>query len=118
MATQTKQKPVKLNVRKGDQVVVISGKSRDRKTPRTVLRTLPQEGKVVVEGVNLVKDTPNKRTQAGQAQQGIIEKPMPIDVSNVMLLDPKTNTPTRVRRVKGADGKIQRVSVKSGEVIS
>src|SRR4051812_40842960 len=114
MATKiekTQNRSVTLNIRKGDKVVVISGKSRDRKTPREVLQVLPKEGKVVVEGVNVVKDAPNKRARAaGQEDTGITEKPMPIDVSNVMLLDPKSNVPTRVKRVKGSDGKVARVS--------
>jgi len=118
MATKSANKPVKLNIRKGDKVVVITGKSRDRKTPREVLSVLPAEGKVVVEGVNVVKDTPSKRSRAaGQGNEGITEKPMPIDASNVMLIDPKSGTATRVKRVKGEDGKVARVSVKSGETI-
>lgn len=116
--TQAKARPKKLNIRKGDKVVVIAGKSRDRKTPREVLDVNLLTGKVIVEGVNVMKDTPNKRAQQqGGADQGLIEKPMPIDASNVMLLDPKTNQPTRVRRVKDGEGKSQRQSVKSGELI-
>ncbi len=116
--TQAKARPKKLNIRKGDQVVVIAGKSRDRKTPREVLDVNRLTGKITVEGANLMKDTPNKRAQqGGAADAGIVEKPMPIDASNVMLLDPKTNTPTRVRRVKDGEGKSQRQSVKSGEMI-
>jgi len=116
MATKTATAPAKLNIRKGDQVVVISGKSRDRKTPKTVLEVLPKKGKVIVEGVNVMKDTPNKRSQQG-TDAGITEKAMPIDASNVMLVDPKSGKPTRVKRVKGTDGKMTRVSVKSGETI-
>ena len=116
--TQAKARPQKLNIRTGDQVVVISGKSRDRKTPKTVLDVNRITGKITVEGVNVMKDTPNKRAQQqGGADEGITEKPMPIDASNVMLLDPKTNQPTRVRRVKDGEGKSQRQSVKSGELI-
>ena len=107
-----------MNVRTGDKVVVISGKSRDRKTPKTVLDVNRITGKITVEGVNVMKDTPNKRAQQqGGASEGITEKPMPIDASNVMLLDPKTGAPTRVKRVKDGDGKSQRASVKSGELI-
>ena len=116
--TQAKARPKKLHIRKGDQVVVIAGKSRDRKTPRAVLDVNLISGKITVEGVNVMKDTPNKRTQQqGQGSEGITEKPMPIDASNVMLLDPKTGAPTRVRRVKDGEGKSQRQSVKSGEMI-
>ncbi len=115
--TKAQHEPVKLSIRKGDQVVVIAGKNRDRKTPKTVLEVLPKKGKVVVEGVNVMKNTPDKRKQQGNTDEGITEKPMPIDASNVMLLDPKSGKPTRVKRVKGEDGKVSRVSVKSGETI-
>lgn len=116
--TQAKARPLKMSVRKDDMVVVISGKSRDRKTPKKVLDVNRITGKITVEGVNVMKDTPNKRAQQqGGADEGIVEKPMPIDASNVMLLDPKTNLPTRVKRVKDGDGKSQRASVKSGEII-
>ena len=116
--TQAKARPKKLHVRKGDQVVVISGKNRDRKTPKTVTDVNRITGKVTVEGVNVMKDTPNKRQQqGGGASEGITEKAMPIDASNVMLVDPKSGEPTRVRRVKDGEGKSQRQSVKSGELI-
>lgn len=116
--TQAKARPKKMNIRKDDMVVVIAGKSRDRKTPKKVLDVNRITGKITVEGVNVMKDTPNKRQQQqGGANEGITEKPMPIDASNVMLIDPKTNQPTRVRRVKDGEGKSQRQSVKSGELI-
>ncbi len=116
--TQAKARPQKMHIRTGDQVVVIAGKSRDRKTPKTVLDVNRTTGKITVEGVNVMKDTPGKRAQQqGGQTEGIVEKPMPIDASNVMLLDPKTGAPTRVKRVKDGDGKSQRASVKSGEII-
>lgn len=106
----------KINIRKDDTVVVIAGKDRDRKTPRKVLSVQRETGKVTVEGVNLVKDTPNKRTQQAGGETGITQKAMPIHASNVMLVG-ADGKPTRVRRVKGADGKPTRVGVKSGETI-
>ena len=116
--TQAKARPQKMHIRTGDKVVVIAGKSRDRKTPKTVLDVNRITGKITVEGVNVMKDTPGKRAQQqGGQNEGITEKPMPIDASNVMLLDPKTNLPTRVKRVKDGEVKSQRASVKSGEVI-
>lgn len=115
-----KKKPVavapKINIRKDDMVVVLSGKYRDRKTPRKVLSVLRDKGKVIVEGVNVVKDTPNKRNRQAGEDTGITEKTMPIDASNVQLVDSK-GVPSRVRLVKGEDGKRTRVSVKSGETI-
>jgi large subunit ribosomal protein L24 len=116
MANQQKPERKKVLIRKGDQVVVISGKSRDRKTPREVLQVLPKEGKIVVAGVNVVKDT--KKARSAAETSSVVEKEMPIDASNVQLIDPKSGQPTRVRLQKDADGKRQRVSVKSGEVIS
>ncbi|MBW3635079.1 MAG: 50S ribosomal protein L24 [Armatimonadetes bacterium] len=115
-----KKKPVavakKINIRKDDMVVVLSGKYRDRKTPRKVLSVIRDKGKLIVEGVNVVKDMPNKRQQQAGGEQGITEKTMPIDASNVMLVDAK-GVPSRIRLVKGEDGKRARVSVKSGESI-
>jgi large subunit ribosomal protein L24 len=116
-----KKKPVavaaKINIRKDDMVVVLTGKYKDRKTPRKVLSVLRDKGTVIVEGVNVVKDMPSKRTQQAGGEQGITEKTMPIQASNLQLVDPTTGTPTRVRLVKGEDGKRTRVSVKSGATI-
>jgi len=119
MATKASATPLnKLNIRKGDKVLVISGKNRDVKTPREVLSVSKETGRIVVEGVNVMKNTPDKRQRANGEEQGITEKTMPIDASNVQLIDPKSGKPTRVKRVKGEDGKVQRISVKSGEVIA
>ena len=82
----------KMNVKKGDKVQVLSGK--DKGTTGEVLRALPAEGKVIVEGVAMVKKH-QKPTQMGQ-QGGIIEREAAIDVSNVMLVCPKCGKATRV----------------------
>jgi len=82
----------KMNVKKGDKVQVLSGK--DKGATGEVLRALPAEGKVIVEGVAMVKKH-QKPTQAGQ-QGGILEREAAIDVSNVMLICPKCGKPTRV----------------------
>ncbi|RYG69954.1 50S ribosomal protein L24 [bacterium] len=115
-----KKKPVavapKIQIRKDDLVVVLTGKYKDRKTPRKVLSVLRDTGKVLVEGVNVVKDAPSKQSQRAGDATGLTEKTMPIDASNVQLVDSK-GVPTRVRLVKGEDGKRTRVSVKSGETI-
>jgi large subunit ribosomal protein L24 len=80
-----------------------------------VLRVLPRKGRVVVDGVNVV--TKHRRaTQAGD-EGGIIHFPAPIDASNVMLLDPKSGEPTRVRRQRDKDGTVERLSTKSGQPI-
>jgi large subunit ribosomal protein L24 len=105
-----------MRVRKDDQVIVIGGKDRG-KTGR-VLRTDPKRSFVYVEGLNVVKrhERPRsvKEAQRGGKVGGIVEKEGPIHVSNVMLLDPKDNKPTRVgvRRDKG--GKRERFAKRSG----
>lgn len=113
-----------MQIKAGDTVVVIAGKNKfsvDKKGNKTqttgkVLKVYPKTNKVLVEGVNIVKKH-QKPTQANQ-QGGIIEVEAPIDASNVMLLDPKTNKPTRVgiKFVEGKDGKTTKVRVakKSG----
>ena len=82
----------KMNVKKGDKVQVLSGK--DKGATGEVLRAMPAEGKVIVEGVAMVKKH-QKPTQMGQ-QGGILEREAAIDVSNVMLICPKCGKPTRV----------------------
>ena len=109
-----------MNIKTGDTVVVIAGKDRfttdkkGNKVPTTgkVLKVYPSTNKVVVEGVNKVEKH-QKPTQANQ-EGGIIEVEAPIDASNVMLLDPKTNKPTRVHTKVNEDGSKVRVAVKSG----
>lgn len=81
-----------MKIRKNDMVIVISGNSRG-KTGK-VLKVYPDKGRVIVEGVNIIKrhSRPNQRNPQG----GIVQREAPIHASNVMLLDPKTNEPTRV----------------------
>ena len=101
-----------IRVKKDDQVVVIAGK--DKGTKGRVLRVLREEDRVVIEGVNRVKrhTKPTPKNPSG----GIIEKEAPIHISNVMLVDTKTDKPTRVRFTE-KDGKKVRVAVKSGATI-
>jgi large subunit ribosomal protein L24 len=101
-------------IKKGDQVVVIAGAAKG--TTGTVSRVIPEFSQVIVEGVNRVKrhQKPTPRNPEG----GIIEKDRPIHISNVALVDPSTNKPTRVRFQVDADGKKSRVAVKSGTVIA
>lgn len=101
-----------LHITKGDLVRVISGDFKGKEGK--VLKVDPRRGRVVVEGVNLVKRH-KRATQT--AEGGIITFPAPIHHSKVMLLDPKTGEPTRVKRRKSADGTVERVSVKSGLAI-
>ena len=102
-----------LRVRTDDEVVVISGKDRG-KTGR-VLQVDPAKQRVFVEGLNIVKR--HQRPTPGTNQPGgVIEKPGPIHISNVALVDPKDGKPTRTR-VEERDGKRVRIGVRSGEVI-
>ena len=100
-------------IKKGDSVVVLSGKDNGR--TGTVAKVLPKEGKVVVEGVN-VAARHRKPTQANP-QGGIDRNPAPMAISKVALADPKTGKPTRVRFDTKKDGTKVRVAVKSGETI-
>ena len=94
-------------------MIVIAGKSKG--VTGEVIRAFPVESKVLVEGVNMVK---RHRKASMRHQKGeIIEKPTPIHVSNVMIADPKTGKPTRIRIVRSAEGLRERVAVKSGEKI-
>ena len=80
-----------------------------------VLRVLLKKGRVVVEGINIVKR--HRRARKAEEQSAIVDFPAPIHVSNVMLLDPKSGEPTRIRRRIDDDGTKERISVKSGDAI-
>jgi large subunit ribosomal protein L24 len=108
-----------LKIRKDDQVVVVSGKDKG-KTGR-VLRTEPGRQRVYVEGLNMVKRHQRPRSvkdvQKGAQAGGIIEKEGPIHVSNVMLIDPSDNKPTRVGVRRADDGGRQRYARRTGNTI-
>ena len=103
----------KLHVTKGDVVRVISGEHRGKEGK--ILHVYPKQFRVVVEGVNVVKK--HKRATTPQGESGIIEFPASIAASKVMLLDPKSGEPTRVRRRHDKEGKLERIAVKSGQPI-
>jgi large subunit ribosomal protein L24 len=103
----------KLHITKGDLVVVISGEEKGKRGK--VLRAQPADGRVVVEGVNVVKRHRRARQQGEESQ--IVEFAAPIAASKVMLIDPKDDRPTRVRRRVDQDGTVERVAVRSGEPI-
>jgi large subunit ribosomal protein L24 len=109
---KTRFKP-KYNIRKGDQVVVIAGDDKDIKKPRLVKEVLVDEGKVLVEGVNII--TKHTKPSAQNTKGGIVKKEAPIQISNIMLWDGKQGT--KVKRTKDNSGKTVRTSKKSGEVI-
>ena len=101
-----------MHVKKGDKVMVISGK--DKGKTGVILSAVPKKDRVFVEGVNIVKKhvKPNQLNPQG----GIVSQEAAIHVSNVMLIDPKSGEPTRVG-FKVEDGKKVRVAKKSGNVI-
>ena len=101
-----------MHVKKGDLVVVISGKGAG-KTGK-IKRVLPKENRVIVEGVNLVKkhQRPTRQNPSG----GIVEIEASVHASNVLLLDGKTNRPTRTRQGTNKEGKKVRMAVKTGTV--
>lgn len=100
-------------IKKGDKVIVLVG--RDKGREGEVLKVMPSENRAIVAGVNVVKRH-TKPTQA-DPQGGIKTKEAPINLSNLAILDPKDNTPTRVGFKTLKDGKKVRVAKKSGEVI-
>lgn len=108
---KTRFKP-KYNIRKGDQVVVIAGDDKDLKKPREVKDVLVDEGKVIVEGVNIVSR--HTKPSAQNTKGGIVKKEAPVAISNVMLWDGKQAT--KVKREVRDDKKV-RVSKKSGGII-
>jgi len=108
----------KLNIKKGDEVMVIAGKDRSMKgRPRRgrVLEVSPNSGRIIVDGINIMKRAVRQTQQMRQA--GIVESPGPIHLSNVMLVCPNCNAPTRVaHRVRESGAKV-RVCKKCGKDI-
>lgn len=106
-----------MRIKKGDQVEVVAG--NDRGLRGEVQRVLPKENRVVVSGVNMVKKHQRPRPTGGRTptQGGIIEFEAPIDVSNVMLVDPGTGELTRVGVRRDEDGRQVRFSKSSGRDI-
>lgn len=111
----TRFKP-KFNIKKGDTVVVIAGDDKDLKKPRKVLEVIvdAEKPRVVVEGVNIV--TKHTKPSASNTKGGIVKIEAPISISNVMLWDAKTGAATKAKRTR-ENGKLVRISKKSGEVI-
>ena len=101
-------------IRKGDKVIVLSGK--DKGKTGEVTKSMPKDGKVVVSGIN-VAVRHRKPTQLNP-QGGLERREAPLHVSKVAIADPKTGKATRVRFETGKDGKKVRVAVKSGELIN
>lgn len=100
-----------LKVKKGDEVEIIAGKNKGERG--TVLQVLPKKSRVLVEGLNMVK----KHQKAVQNQEGgILDKEAPLDISNVMVIDPNDQRPCRVG-FETKDGVKKRVSKRTGAVL-
>ena len=103
---------IKLKIKKGDNVVVVSG--RDKGRTGEVLRVFPAEGRVLVQGVNMAK----RHTKPRMGEPGgILEKELPLHISNVAHIDPASGKPTRVGYKFLGDGRKVRFARRSGEVI-
>ncbi len=102
-----------MRIKKGDTVVVVAGKDKGKKGK--VIQAMPTESRVIVENVNMVTKhkKPNQRVQQG----GIVHQEAPINVSNVMILDPKEKVATRIGYKVLENGKKVRIAKKSGEVL-
>jgi large subunit ribosomal protein L24 len=110
---QKEKKPLhlaKMNIKKGDTVLVTTGKDKGKRG--TVSRALPQVNKIIIEGLNIAKK--HIKPQGQTRQGGVIEKAMPLQVSNAMLICTECGEPTRVgheRRPVGADQKVRVVRI-------
>ncbi len=107
-----------MKIKKNDQIVVLSGEDKGKRGK--VLKVVPSENRVIVEGINFISR--HMRPSQAMPQGGIVKKEAPIHASNAMLIDPKTNEPTRIRYefLKGDKKKSRqksRFSKKSGEMI-
>lgn len=104
---------IKWKIKKGDTVKVISGNSKGKSGK--VLEVLTEKGRVIIEGINIVSK--HVKPSASNPNGGIDRKEAAINISNVMLVDPKSGETTRVGRKADKDGKLQRYSKKTGELI-
>lgn len=109
----TRFKP-KFNIKKGDTIVIISGDDKDPKKPRKVLEVFPEKSRVLIEGANIV--TRHTKPSAQNTKGGLVKKEASMHISNVMLWDAKTEAATKIKRTR-ENGKLVRISKKSGEVI-
>jgi large subunit ribosomal protein L24 len=108
-----------MRIRTDDHVLIKAGKDRGKQGK--VVRVDPKRRKVYVEGLSMIKrhqrPTSMKDTQKGGQTGGIIEKEGPVDISNVVLIDPSDNKPTKIGIRAGDDGKRQRFSKRTGKAI-
>lgn len=109
---KTQEKNMKLKVKKGDTVVILAGKNKGARGE--IIRVIPDDAKVVVQGLNMVKRH-QKPTQGNPG--GIVPMEAPIHVSNVALIDPKSDKATKAGYKLGKDGVKTRVARKSGAAL-
>jgi len=100
-----------MHVTKGDTVRVVRGDDKGKQGK--ILRVFLKTGRVTIEGVNIVKK--HRKARRAEEQSQIMEMPAPVHASNVMLLDPKSGEPARVRHRVDTDGTKERISAKSGD---
>lgn len=112
MKKQLNNQPKKLHVKKNDIVKVIAGEDKGKQGK--ILFVEPKKMRAIVEGVNIISR--HTKPNAQYPNGAIVKKEAPVHVSNLMVIDPKNNKPTRIGR-KVVDGKLVRYSKKSGEVI-
>tara|TARA_Y100000589_G_scaffold132495_1_gene126360 strand:- start:26089 stop:26415 length:327 start_codon:yes stop_codon:yes gene_type:complete len=105
----------KLHVKKGDTVKIIAGESKG--VIGVIKEVMPSKQRVYVEGEGVKKLKKHQKPNAKFPEGGIIEIDTPIHISNVMVIDPKENVPTRIGRKRDENGKLVRYSKKSGEVL-
>ena len=103
-----------LGIRKGDKVKILAG--RDKGKSGKVVHVYPKKGRALVEGVNMVKKHVRRSQQ--HPQGAVVSQELPIQLSNLTLLDPVSNKPTRIKTLVAKDGSKQRVAAKSKAVIS
>lgn len=111
-----KNKQLKLHIKKGDTVKVITGDYPIRNKTGKVLTVISEKNRAIVEGLNLVSK--HIKPSATNPNGGIIKKEAPIHLSNLMLVDPATGQPTRIGRKLNDKGKLQRYSKKTGNFIN
>ncbi|WMJ75243.1 50S ribosomal protein L24 [Cytophagaceae bacterium ABcell3] len=108
------KKQNKFHIKRGDTVKVLTG---DNKNNTGIVKViLPKDNKAIVEGVNIVSK--HVKPDASNPNGGIVKKEAPVHISNLMLIDPATNEPTRVGRKLDKNNKLQRYSKKTGEIIN
>jgi large subunit ribosomal protein L24 len=107
------QAVTKPHVAKGDTVVIRRGKEKGKRG--VVKAVFPKAGTATVEGLNVIKRHTKPGQAGGQQAGGIFEKEAPLPLCVLQIIDPKTNLPSRIRRIRQTDGSSVRVAVRSGE---